>query len=859
MVVSRVRALLATRLGGTGRVVLLCLGILAAGGVPLAAVLTSTARLATPLVFPLWLVVALAAVVELYVVQVQFRRDTAEFSFSETVLVLLLFFADPLAVVLGLVAGRVLGRALHKLTTRTAYEPVKILFEISATLLEAVVALGLFHAVIPHGAPLGPVGWVAALAAAAAADLLRGLLVELAMRATGAPPPPRRWRSFGFGFGITAASTGLALIATTLLWYAPTAVWLLAVPIGVVLLGYRAWTAQLPRQDSLEFLYETAKLLQRTDQADELLLEVLGRACDLFRAEAAEVVLIPARAGDAPMGTRVGPAGARQSLAPVRFEPAAWWRAAVGQERGLLFSPRTDPAGAAKLDAPGVKDAMAAPFDGGGGAAGVLLIVNRLGDTSRFDAEELRLLETLASHLGVALENARLFSDLQTSLERIHHQAMHDALTGLPNRTLLHDRMEEVMAAAGDQGPAVLLVDLDGFKKVNDSLGHAAGDRLLTVVAERIRRCLRPGDMPARLGGDEFAVLLADVRDQAEAMTVADRLLAALTDPIRLDGHDVRAAGSVGLAMWDGEAGVDSLLGDADAAMYAAKGGGKARLAVFEPSMRHAALARLDLEAGLHRAVGRGELEVHYQPVVAVNTGRAVGVEALVRWRRPGHGLVQPDDFIPLAEETGLIVPIGAHVLREACVQLRRWQDELGANAPVTVSVNLSPRQLEEPDLAAEVGAALGAAGLAAQHLELELTEGMLIEGTAQVDASLRALRALGVRVTIDDFGTGYASVDYLRRFPVTGLKIDRSFTAALTGEPEEAALARAVMKLGQALELPTVAEGVETQAQLEVLRSLRCTFAQGMLISPPLPAGAVAAFLARRASLSATGSTPAP
>jgi diguanylate cyclase (GGDEF)-like protein len=833
---------------------LLCLAIMGAGAALWSAVVTGIEPLDAPVEFPLWLVVGLAAVVELWVVQVQFRRDTAEFSFSETVLVLLLFFAGPGNVVIGLVVGRVLGRALHMLRIRAPYQPVKIVFEVAATLLEASVALILFHAVVSWGSPLGPLGWVAAVVAAASADLLRGILIELAMKATGAQLPPRRWRSFGFGFGITAASTGLALIAATLLWYAPRSVWLLVVPMGIVLLGYRAWTAQLPRQDSLEFLYETARLLQRTDRADELLLEVLTRACDLFRAESAEVVLIPRAEGEQPLRTRVGPAGLRQALEPATLDPQTWWLAAVGQERGLLFSPRTDRRDGIELvEAPGVKDAMAAPFGGDGEAAGVLLVVNRLGDASRFDAEELRLLETLANHLGVALDNARLFSDLQSSLERIHHQAMHDALTGLPNRTLLHARMSEAMNARPRpaHGPAVLLLDLDGFKKVNDSLGHAAGDRLLTVVAERIRRCLRPGDTPARLGGDEFAVLLANVREPAEAVAVADRLLATLADPIRLHGHDVRAAGSVGLAMWDGQEDVDGLLSDADAAMYAAKGAGKARLALFEPSMRQAALTRLELEAGLHRALERDELEVHYQPVVAVNTGRAVGVEALVRWRRPDHGLVMPDEFIPLAEETGLIVPLGAYVVRAACAQLRRWQEELGSRAPVTVSVNLSPRQLDDPALTADVGAALGAAGLAAQHLELELTEGMLLEGSAQVDTSLRTLRALGVRVTVDDFGTGYASIGYLRRFPITGLKIDRSFTGALTGEPEEAALARAVIRLGQALELPTVAEGVETEEQLEVLRSLRCTFAQGMLISPPLPVAPATEFLRGRRGLS--------
>jgi diguanylate cyclase (GGDEF)-like protein len=416
-------------------------------------------------------------------------------------------------------------------------------------------------------------------------------------------------------------------------------------------------------------------------------------------------------------------------------------------------------------------------------------------------------------------------------------QALHDPLTGLANRTLLVDRMAHALTRAerNDVPTTVLFLDLDGFKTVNDSLGHATGDLLLVDVAERLRGSVRPADTIARLGGDEFAVLLEDAGTE-EGTLIAERVAEALDWSFHVGGREVFARASIGIATGEpGQRNADELLRDADLAMYMAKGLGKGRHAVFEAAMHNVALERLELEADLRRALAAGEILVHYQPIVRLADASLAGMEALVRWNRPGHGLVPPLDFIPAAEETALILEIGQWVLEEACRQVGAWQAEYRLSPPPHLSVNLSARQLQDPALVQEVASALARSRLDPAGLVIEITESMLMEEPEHAVERLRALKALGVRLAIDDFGTGYSSLSYLRRFPVDVLKIDKAFVAALLAGPEDAALAHAIVRLAHTLQLGTVAEGIETAQQFAELRRLGCELGQGYLFAPPL------------------------
>lgn len=431
---------------------------------------------------------------------------------------------------------------------------------------------------------------------------------------------------------------------------------------------------------------------------------------------------------------------------------------------------------------------------------------------------------------------------------RLAHQAYHDALTGLPNRVAFVASLDRAIARTSGrrEAPAVLFLDLDGFKHVNDSLGHAAGDQLLVVVAERLRACLRPEDIVARLGGDEFTILLTDPVDLHGAVRVAERVTAALTAPIVLDGRAVTVTTSIGIVLGtvDYHRG-DDLLRDADVAMYQAKHGGKARYAVFEVGMNAGALGRLELESDLRRAVAGDEFVVHYQPKVTLATGRIAGVEALVRWQHPQRGLLFPADFIPLAEETGLIVPLGRWVLAESCRQVRAWQEATPAAPPLGLCVNLSARQFRHPDLVEDVAQALLASGLAPGSLTLEITESLLMAEAETAYTTLRALKNLGLGLAIDDFGTGYSSLAYLKRFPVDLLKIDKAFVAGLGHDPADTGIVRAVLALAATLELEVVAEGVETKEQCAELRALGCVLGQGYHFAKPQDAAAMAALLA--------------
>ena len=421
---------------------------------------------------------------------------------------------------------------------------------------------------------------------------------------------------------------------------------------------------------------------------------------------------------------------------------------------------------------------------------------------------------------------------------QLAYQALHDPLTGLANRALFHDRVEHALAGLERVGGrlAVLFLDLDDFKTVNDSLGHTEGDRLLAAVAARFLNATRGCDTVARLGGDEFAVLLESVGSDSDVITVAERIASSLRSPVMLDDKPVPVSASMGIARAGDADGVDELLRNADVAMYTAKTAGKGRYAIFAPEMHKSLVDRMALESDLRDGIARGELRLMFQPIVDLSTGRLAAAEALVRWQHPTRGLLAPNVFIPMAEDTGLIVPLGRWVIGEACRQAAGWQAPSPLDDRPTVTVNLSGRQFQHADLVRDVAAALAASALEPNRLVLEITETVIMRDVDTTLARLLELKALGVRLAIDDFGTGYSSLGSLRRFPIDVLKIDKAFVDGITLGGNDAALARTIIALGDMLSLRTVAEGIEDSHQFRALRELGCELGQGFLFAKPQP-----------------------
>ena len=447
-------------------------------------------------------------------------------------------------------------------------------------------------------------------------------------------------------------------------------------------------------------------------------------------------------------------------------------------------------------------------------------------------AHDRHCIDAVARLAGIAIERQR-------SEQRIRHMAHHDELTGLPNRALLNARLAQALAQARRTGRplGLLFLDLDGFKYINDSLGHEIGDRLLRTAAVRLQAIVRPGDTVARLGGDEFVVMLVDLKRPEDAAAIAHDIVQALSRPLRADERTLHVTASVGVATFpaDGDS-AELLLKHADAAMYRAKAQGRNGVQCYTRDMGLQAHQRVELQTALRLAVEQGQFELHYQPQCAPESGRIVAMEALIRWQHPELGLVSPERFIPLAEETGLIAPIGRWVLRTACRQLQAWH--AAGHTRLVMAVNLSARQFLAQDIPQLVREVLEEHGLPARALELELTETALMHNAESVRSTLQALKDLGVVLALDDFGTGYSSLNHLRRFPIDAIKIDKSFTAEMASSDDTTAIVRAIVAMARSLGVQTVAEGVENEAQLRFLAALQCDRVQGYHLGRPQPPG---------------------
>jgi diguanylate cyclase (GGDEF)-like protein len=818
------------------RVHLLTLVLVVTAGFLLVEVVGRLHELPAPRQIPWWVLIPLFCAAEVFVVHIQFRRDAHSFSLSELPLVAGFFFAPPLVVVLSMVAGTAFALSIHR-----RQSPLKVAFNLANfTVANSVVAV-LFMHLVDHHDPLSAISFVGVLVAILAGGVLQSLVILAAISfSEGRIDPAGIASTFGFAQAATVVNTCLALIGVRIVWENPAEIWLLAIPTVGVFIAYRFYVGEREKRDQVDFLYQSSKDLQRNTAVDDAVAALLRKSCEVFRAERAEITFLPTRERDAVVRTAVDTEQTTQFMTPVILDDVELqFMSRLLIDSPLLLSAhgKTDGDPGGFLERRGLRDAMAVVLRGENNMVGTMLIANRLGEVTGFDDEDLRLLEMLANQTGVILERGRLqhsLSQLTVLQEQLRHEASHDPLTGMANRLLFSSRVEQALAQTG-QHVGVLFIDIDDFKTVNDSLGHAAGDELLRAIADRIGQCLRPGDVAARLGGDEFAVLLIGIDEPATAVRISERVIEALREPFTIANEEVLTHASIGIATavdtgCDGQ----ELLQNADLALYTAKSSGKSRWELFEPAMYAAVQRRHRLKADLYHAVESVEFELVYQPIVRVSTCSIVAAEALLRWRHPTRGTVLPDDFISLVEETGLITQLGAWVLRSACEEARDWPDVDGAD-PVAVSVNVAVRQLREADFVDSVRSVLHDTGLDARRLILEVTEADIIYDTEPIIGCLNAVRELGVRIALDDFGTGHSSLSRLRDFPVDVLKIDRSFTASLCGPINSIGFAHSVFNFGVGLGLSVIAEGVETEECLRELHDLGCELAQGYLFGQPL------------------------
>ncbi len=599
----------------------------------------------------------------------------------------------------------------------------------------------------------------------------------------------------------------------------------------------RLVTSLRERQRLLEQLSRIQRAITRREPLARILDTITGAAQELFGDEAVGLRMFDPDAPDMLLlvASRGLPDEEAKRLWRVPVSDRGVSPTAVRLDRLVVRNDQANGDGAVPER---IVSAMAAPVHDSGRVVGSLAIGSFRPDRVYGPSDE-EVLRVFAEHVSLAVTDA--------NTQEAMRQAFHDSLTGLASRALFLDRLNHALARAAREGArlAVLFVDLDRFKNVNDSLGHSAGDELLVGVAHRLRACLPPDHTAARLGGDEFAVVLENVTDDEQVTAIARQIIDRLRAPFILSGHEAFVDASVGIAFnTDAEDDGQDLIRSADLAMYQAKKTGRGQYEIFHPALRARFLRSLELEGSLRHAVDEGDFVLHYQPIVELSTGRIAGVEALVRWRHAEQGLIHPPEFIPLAEDTGLILPIDRWVLGDACRQVSAWNAERVGGLPLTVSVNLSARQLQRTDLLEFVSTTLAQTGLDPGCLVIEITESLLLHDTAATMDRLRRLKALGVRVAIDDFGTGYSSLAYLRQFPVDIIKIDKSFVSGGGDARDACTLARAIVQLGQTLRLSTVAEGIETGAQLMELRRASCDYGQGFHFAEPAPAEKLAPLL---------------
>jgi len=815
-----------------------------------------------------WLLLAcLFYLAETCLVHLHFRRGAHSFSMSEVPLVLGLFFATPRELLLAQFAGCTLALAVQRRQSL-----LKAVFNMANFATTTSLAIVVVRFIVPVGSHFDLALWAGAALATVAAATLGGINVNIAISLS---EHRVQWMRLAFALlmllGSSLTNLSIGLVAATVIDYRPNAAWLLAIPAATVFVAYRAYIREREKHEVLEFLYAATRILTQSPELEQAIVLLLEQAKAMFRTEAAEAVIAPPD-GAPLLRIRLDAMGQPTVMEAVT-DPAAlamWDRIAgqngpvvigAGQHRHGLrgrVSRHASSEGVATdaeyLAAQGFRNAMLAPLRGETRAIGMLVLGDRQGEAATFLPQDVQLFEALANHVSVALENGRLeqsLSQLRELEQKLTQLAFHDPLTGLANRSLFAEHVVEALSVAKteDRVCAVLFIDLDDFKTVNDTLGHDAGDELLRAVAERITSCLRPTDQAARLGGDEFAVIVEDALTGQAAERIAARITDAMRLSVRVNGCDLYTRASIGIATSQDVHSADEMLRNADLAMYMAKSDGKGRYRWFRASMRADVVQRHQLKSDLERAVEQGEFQVHYQPIVDLHSGRPIAAEALVRWAHPERGLVFPTSFIPAAERSGIINEIGRFVLQDACMQVAGWQQITPpSDRPFAVTVNLSPAQFAQPDLIEQVEEAVDRAGIDPASLVLEITEGLMLQGSERVLRTLERLSGYGVRMAMDDFGTGYASLSSLRELPMDIIKIAKTFTDDISGNEDKSPFVRAMIELGEALGLVTLAEGIETAQQARELERLGCQLGQGYHFARPVPASGIDILLSRYA-----------
>jgi diguanylate cyclase (GGDEF)-like protein len=786
---------------------------------------------------PWWSLAIGFLVAERCVVHLHFKRSAHSFSLGDIPLVFGLLFASAHDLVIGTLIGTSLVLILDR-----RLPLIKLIFNLAQFCVGASLAILVLHTIVPDPTGLGPDVWLGVMLATQASAIFAVLLISVVISLSeGLIRLKTLVHMLIMDLVVTVTNTSLALAGAVIVWNDARAIPLLAIPVATVFLAYRAYLLERQRHERLEFLYEATRTLSRSPEIVLALESLLARSLDAFRAEVAEIVLLGSD-GSPSLRTTLGPGPQKEVMQPIDERVAQDLLSRVNGDRAAVRLER--PFGSEVLrryfERRQVTHSMIALLPGEKRVVGTIMLANRSGVVRSFGDDDLKLFETLASNASVALQYDRLEQavlQLRELQEQLEHQAFHDPLTDLANRSLFLSQVNEALKH-GSEEVAVLFIDVDDFKTVNDSLGHAAGDKLLVLVAERLRECVRPADTVARLGGDEFAVKVEDPRDaQAAALMVTRRIMRAFDKPILSEGQTVSVHLSVGISTTH-QTGrrADELIRDADVAMYRAKSAGKHRYELFDPPMRRAVLKRHGLKEELRNAIEREELMVHYQPIVDLESEEVVAAEALVRWNRSGVGKVMPAEFVPLAEETGLIVSIGEFVLGEACRQSRRWQEADPSRRLTNIHVNLSAVEVQDEWVVDRVTAAIQNAGIEPQQLVLEITESVLVDDAELVSTKLEQLRRVGVRLALDDFGTGYSSLSYLRSLPLDILKIAMPFVEGITRGKQESSFVRMIMDLARTLGLEVIAEGIESPDQLAALRELGCEFGQGFHLG--LPAG---------------------
>jgi diguanylate cyclase (GGDEF)-like protein len=760
------------------------------------------------------------------------RRGTQAITLAAAPFVVGLFHATPLTLLIAYALGSALANATRR--PRAIWQTA---LDIVRFAVFAAIGIWAFRAIA--GTPDLPV-WhsaVAALTATAIVVLRRGISEGVVLR----PRERGSWidvaNHLRAAYVAAAASACIGLIAVRLIPVDRLALVPLTVVTLTVLLTHRAWVRERYDHEAAEFLIGAVDALAGRELEPSILL-LLNRARAIFNAEIAQLTVFPSQPAEKAFRTTVRRGRPDEVMVPLALGELD--DVLEAETAGVIVrAGATDAASSEMLNRRGVNEAMVALLRGESRMIGSLMVGGHL-DARTYDTRDLRLFRTLATRTTAILENSRMersIARLTELQEQLTHQAYHDSLTDLANRSLFGQHIDQALrrSAEGAASVAVIFLDIDDFKGVNDTLGHAAGDALLVEVAARIRACLRRPDTAARLGGDEFALLIEGVDSAIEAEHVARRVLDVLREPFTVSGTSVIVRASLGIAVADNsDANAASLMRQADVAMYVAKGAGRNRYILFAPGMESDVVLRRKLRGELERAMELNEFILHYQPVVNLITGEITAVEALVRWHHPLRGIVAPGEFIAVAEESGLIMQLGEFVLRTACATTLEFQRL--QSTPLAVCVNVSVVQLNAPTFVEDVLAIVRETGLAPDTLILELTESMFVEDTAIVTAKLEALRNAGIRVAIDDFGTGYSSLSYLRRLPVDILKIAKPFVDDLAAGADED-FTRAIVTIADALQLHVIAEGIEAASQVTRLLSLGCLAGQGYHLSHPLPA----------------------